>query len=96
MTIDCVDWDDEDDPAGNVRHIAGAELTTADVEDVLDEPEGPVEDDRHAPAGTERKIVFGWTRTGRHIAVIFEICCDDPFIVRPVTAYDVPEYGEGD
>ncbi len=31
-----------------------------------------------------------------NIAVIYEELCDDPYIVRPVTAYDVPEYGEAD
>jgi len=31
-----------------------------------------------------------------NIAVIYEELCEDPYIVRPVTAYDVPEYGEAD
>jgi len=31
-----------------------------------------------------------------NIAVIYDDLCDDPYIVRPVTAYDVPEYGEAD
>lgn len=40
-------------------------------------------------------IVFGWTSTGRHIAVVFENVSDDPRMVYPITAYDVPEQGEG-
>jgi hypothetical protein len=32
------------------------------------------------------------TITGRFIAVVFEVLNpDDPLIIRPVTAYDVPE-----
>jgi len=96
MPVDYYDWDDEDDPDGNVQHIAEHELTTAEVQDVLDSPDAPAVPSDGAPDGTERWIVFGWTATGRHIAVVFEICCDDPFIARPVTAYDAPEYGEGE
>ncbi len=40
-------------------------------------------------------IIFGWTSTGKHIAVIF-LFEDDPdlVIVWPKTAYPVPEYGD--
>lgn len=34
--------------------------------------------------------VFGWTTTGRHLAVVYELVDDDPLTLRPVTAYDVP------
>jgi hypothetical protein len=33
---------------------------------------------------------FGWTTTGRHIIVIWDELNDDPRMVRPITAYDVP------
>jgi hypothetical protein len=33
---------------------------------------------------------FGWTSTGRHLAVVYELVDDDPLTLRPVTAYDVP------
>lgn len=44
-----------------------------------------------------RPMVFGWTATGRRVAVVFTFE-DDPelIIVRPITAFPVPEYGEGD
>ena len=32
-------WDDENDPLGNVQHIAEHGLTTDEVEVVLDEPD---------------------------------------------------------
>ena len=33
---------------------------------------------------------FGWTSTGRHLAVVFEVVDDDPLTLRPVTVYDAP------
>lgn len=94
MGPDFVDWDEPDDPEGNVWHIQAADLTTREVEDVLDDPDAPVVPSLGAPDDAERWIVFGWTSTGRLIAVVFAILCDDPYYARPVTAYDVPEYGE--
>jgi hypothetical protein len=39
-----------------------------------------------------RPIAFGSTGTGRFIAVVFEVLnVADPFIIRPITAYEVPE-----
>ena len=43
MGPDCVDWDEPDDPGGNVRHVAAADLTPAEVEEVLDDPDAPAE-----------------------------------------------------
>ena len=53
--------------------------------------EGPVELSEHSG----NPIDFGWTSTLKHIAVVFTFE-DDPelIIVRPITAYPVPEYGE--
>ena len=39
-----------------------------------------------------RPVVFGTTNTGRFIVVVYEVLNpDDPLILRPVTAYEVPE-----
>ena len=39
-----------------------------------------------------RPIAFGATSTGRFIAVVFEVLnLADPLVIRPITAYDVPE-----
>jgi hypothetical protein len=39
-----------------------------------------------------RPIAFGATQTGRFIAVVFEVLnLADPLIIRPITAYEVPE-----
>jgi hypothetical protein len=79
-----VDWDDDDDPTGNVWHIAENGLTRREVESVLLRPGARVEFSR----SSMRPIIFGETYTGRSIAVVFEELCDDPEIVRPITAYE--------
>jgi uncharacterized DUF497 family protein len=78
-------WDLEDDPEGNVRHIAEHGLSIEEVEDVLFNRD--VEDETSRRSG--RAISFGWTATGRHIAVVWETICDDPRMVRVRTAYEV-------
>jgi hypothetical protein len=92
--IDVIDWDDENDPQGNTWHIVGpGEVTIEEVEELLFDHSGKV--DQSDQSGNP--IIFGWTTTGKHIAVIFRFEPDpDLVIVRPITAYPVPEYGEGD
>jgi uncharacterized DUF497 family protein len=95
MRPDYVDWDPPDDADGNIWHITAAYLTPEEVESVLDDPDAAAVPSAGSPDGMERWIVFGWTSTGKHIAVVYEILCDDPFYVKPITAYETPEYGEG-
>jgi hypothetical protein len=61
-----VAWDDEDDPEGNVQHIAEHDLTIAEVESVLLDSRNP----EVASRSSGRPMVLGWTDTGRFIAVI--------------------------
>jgi hypothetical protein len=42
-------------------------------------------------AVTGRPGRFGYTTTGRYIVVFWDIASDEPPVVYPVTAYDVPE-----
>ena len=84
MPYTTIYWDLDDDPDGNVQHIAEHDLTKEEVEEVLQNPEG-VTDSR----SSGRPIAFGETSTGRLIAVVFEEIDDDS--VRPVTAYEVEE-----
>ena len=53
-------WDLDDDPAGNVQHIAKHDITKEEVEDVLENPAG-IEISR----SSGRPIAFGETSTGR-------------------------------
>ena len=83
-----VDWDDLDDAEGNASHIGEHGLTPEEVESVLLDPHA----DHDTSGSTGRPVVFGTTNTGRFIIVVYEVLnADDPLIVRPVTAYDVPE-----
>ena len=79
-------WDLENDPDGNVRHIQEHDITIGEAEDVLLNDQN-----NRAPSRTSGlPTVFGWTSTGRHLAVIYEIVDDNPMTIRPVTAYEVP------
>ncbi len=75
-------WDEE--PGGNVEHIAEHDLTLVDVEEVI---LNPVDHDVSRSSGLP--IVFGFTPDGRYIMVVYEKISD--VIVYPVTAYDVEE-----
>lgn len=75
-------WDLDDDPAGNVQHIAEHGISKEEVEEVLENPDG-VETSR----SSGRPIAFGETSTGRIIAVVYEEI--DEATVYPVTAYEV-------
>jgi uncharacterized DUF497 family protein len=83
---DLVIWDDEDDPNGNLAHIAKHGVTRQEVEDVLSEPEN----DRVFSHSSGRLITFGWTGSGRHIAVVWDEVGECPTRAYPVTAYETP------
>ena len=81
-------WDTEDDEQGNYHHIVteGHGITQEEVDEVLCE--------HHSNAITSRTtgnpICFGWTTTGKYIAVVFEVVEADPPTVYPITAYEAP------
>ena len=78
-------WGADDDPDGNVQHVAENDLDVEEVEDVLLNPDNETVVSRTSGW----PITFGWTSTGRHIAVIWETVCDDPRMIRVRTAYEV-------
>lgn len=80
-----VAWDLEDDPDGNVQHMAEHGLTMQEVEEVLLNESNPVAESR----SSGRPITFGETSTGKRIAVIWEQTLDNPLVIRPVTAYEI-------
>lgn len=79
-------WDDADDPDGNTAHVAEHGLTPDEVDEVLLDETIPATTSR----STGRPGRFGWTSTGKHIVVFWDPVSDDPRIIYPVTAYDVP------
>ena len=82
MGFKAIIWDLDDDPGGNVQHIAEHGIAKEEVEEVLESPDG-IETSR----STGRPIAFGETDTGRLIGVVFEEVDEDT--VYPVTAYEV-------
>src|SRR3977135_4491426 len=80
-------WDLDDDPEGNVSHIAEHGITRDEVWDVVSNPSNS----DVASHSSGRPATFGWTQTGNHIIVIWESVADDPRTIYPVTAYEVPE-----
>ena len=83
MSFDAIIWDLPDDPDGNVAHCAEHGVTPEEVEEVF---ENLIDMDVSQSSG--RPLVFGYTRTGRHLIVVYEEV--DSETVYPVTAYEVP------
>lgn len=82
---DFIDWDDPDDPKGNVHHIAENGVTVGEFEEILAS--------RQARSGVSRSsgrpTQHGWTSTGKHIVIAYVVEEDDGMvIVRPVTAFE--------
>jgi hypothetical protein len=75
-------WDPDDDPNGNVQHLAQHEVTKDEVIEVLEHPIG-----RDVSHRSGRPIVFGETSAGRMIAVVYEEVDGD--MVYPITAFDI-------
>ncbi len=77
-------WDDDDEPEGNVRHIAEHGLTIEDVEYVLQNPtaEGTSDSSRWP-------CCFGYTPGGDFVIVVYQQINEET--IYPLTAYEVPE-----
>lgn len=83
LNFTSVVWDRDDDPRGNVQHIAKHNLTMEEVEAVFQSPTGT-----GTSRSSGRPVVFGETGTGRYIMVAYEVV--DASTVYPITAFDVP------
>lgn len=83
-----IDWDELDDDGSNTAHIAEHDFTVDEIEFVLFDENTTFD----ISNSSGRPIGFGTTYTGRFIAVVFEVLnLSDPLVIRPITAYDVPE-----
>lgn len=86
-----LDWDDPDDEGSNTGHVGEHGLTPEEVASVLCSPSTRFD----VSDSSGRPLAFGTTETGRFIVVVFEVLNpDDPLVIRPITAYDVPEPAE--
>lgn len=75
-------WDPT--PGGNVEHVEEHDLTTDDVDYVLQNYES-----KSVSASSGCPCVFGHTTDDRYIVVIYEEVNEDTII--PITAYEVPQ-----
>jgi uncharacterized DUF497 family protein len=75
-------WNEE--PNGNIEHIAEHGLTPEDVEEVIF---NPVDSDVSRSSGLP--MAFGFTLDGRYILVVYERI--DETTIYPVTAYELEE-----
>lgn len=82
MDFTSVIWDLDDDPEGNVQHIAEHGISREEVEEVLENPAG-IEWSR----SSGRPVAFGETSTGRLIAVVYDQI--DEETAYPITAFEV-------
>ena len=80
-------WDLDEDSEGNVFHCAQHGVTKGEVEEVFLNAM-----DVDISRSTGRPVVFGETKTGRHLMVVFEAI--DKNTVYPITAFDVPRRQE--
>lgn len=80
-------WDLDDDPQGNVRHLAEHGISKDEVREVLENPTNSSA--RSRLSGED--VTFGYTATGRYLIVVWSHVDDDPLTVYPITVYDVPE-----
>jgi len=80
-------WDLDEDPEGNVFHCLQHGVTKEEVEEVFLNAM-----DVDISRSTGRPVVFGETKTGRHLMVVFEAI--DKNTVYPITAFDVPRRQE--
>jgi uncharacterized DUF497 family protein len=83
MAFAAILWDLDDDPEGNVQHIAEHGVTQDEVEEVFQNAT-----DADISQSSSRPVVFGDTNVGRHLMVVYEEIDSDT--VYPVTAYEVP------
>ena len=84
-------WDLKDDPEGNYWHICveAHGVTREEVEEVL---VGNCETATRSRSSGQPGA-FGWTASGKSLTVVFEKVADDPLMVYPITAYEVPPPG---
>ena len=75
-------WDPSS--GGNVEHVEEHDLTSADVDHLLQNYES-----KGKSQSSGRPCVYGHVPDGRHIVVIYEEIDDETVI--PVTAYEAPE-----
>jgi len=78
-------WDDDDDPSGNVAHIAEHDVMPTEAEDAILDPWRVPSTARRVPGQQCRRAVVGATRN-RCILLVIYVVQEGAF--RVITAYD--------
>jgi hypothetical protein len=84
MQFNSILWDPDDDPDGNVQHIADHGLSKDDVEWVLGAPTS-----EGASRSSGLPAAWDYTADGDYVIVVYEQI--DADTIRVITAYEVPE-----
>jgi hypothetical protein len=77
-------WDMDDDPEGNVQHIADHGLTVPYVEYVLRHPAA-----EGISKSTSLPVAWGYTPENEYVMIVYERI--DLDTIRVITAFEVPE-----
>ncbi len=77
-------WDDDDDPLGNVQHIARNGLSMEDFELILTSHHSR----RGRSRSSGRHTAWGMLADGREIMIVYDVESTEPLVIRPVTAYE--------
>jgi uncharacterized DUF497 family protein len=85
VNVECI-WDLAEDPDGNIQHIADHGVTVEEAEEIVRDCYGAAVANR----SSGRPTVFGWTSTGKHLAVVFEVVDEGLPQVYVVTAFEAP------
>lgn len=72
-----------DDPGGKVKHCADHDISAEEIEEAIENA-----NEKDYSRCSNRPVVFGNTRAGRHLMVVFDEI--DAYTIYPVTAYEVP------
>lgn len=83
-------WDLQDEPQGNLRYVAEHDVTADEVEEVLENHFN----DAAVSTSSANPITFGWTSTGKYLAVVFEKVQVNPPVAYPITEYPVNPPGK--
>ena len=82
----------DDRPGGehlDLELAAGQGIKMDEVEDVLLDRDSQTA----VSKSSGEPITFGYTASGRYLAVVWEHVLDEALAMRPITAYEVPEPG---
>ncbi len=77
-------WDDEDDPSGNVQHLAQNGVSMEEFELILTDYDSR----RGRSRSSGRNTAWGGLPDGREIVIVYDIESTNPLVIRPVTAYE--------